>query len=223
MLEEKLNEIKNHLVEEANLAETMVKNAIQGLLERRADLLEKVINEMEPRMNESEVELDEMCTNFIALYEPRAGQLRTVLMVLKMNNDLERIGDLAVNISTSAQYLIERPQVKPLIDIPKMAEETTSMLKDAIDAFINSDVEKAKQVCERDEIVDNLRDQVLRELITYMTSDPTTIERAIHLIKISRNLERIADLSTNIAEDVIFMVEGKIIKHHHREDEAKGN
>lgn len=223
MLEEKLNEIKNHLVEEANLAETMVKNAIQGLLERRADLLEKVINEMEPRMNESEVELDEMCTNFIALYEPRAGQLRTVLMVLKMNNDLERIGDLAVNISTSAQYLIERPQVKPLIDIPKMAEETTSMLKDAIDAFINSDVEKAKQVCERDEIVDNLRDQVLRELITYMTSDPTTIERAIHLIKISRNLERIADLSTNIAEDVIFMVEGKIIKHHHGEDEAKGN
>ncbi len=223
MFEEKLNEIKRRLVEEASLAETMVKYSIQGLLERRADLLDKVINEMEPRMNETEVELDEMCTNFIALYEPRAAQLRTVLMVLKMNNDLERIGDLAVNISTSAQYLIERPQVKPLIDIPKMAEETTGMLKDAIDAFINSDAEKAKRVCERDEIVDNLRDQVLRELITYMTSDPTTIERAIHLIKISRNLERIADLSTNIAEDVIFVVEGKIIKHHHGEEETKGN
>jgi len=173
-----------------------------------------VIKEYEPKMNELEIELDELCTNLIALYQPKAGNLRTILMILKMNNDLERVGDLAVNISESALYLIEKPPVKPLIDIPRMAEESIDMLKNAIDSFINKDAELAKSVCEKDTIVDGLRDQVLRELITYMSSDPTTIERAIHLIRISRSLERIADLSTNICEDVIFMVEGKVIKHH---------
>ncbi|MCD6155489.1 MAG: phosphate signaling complex protein PhoU [Candidatus Atribacteria bacterium] len=217
MLEKKLTELKKKLVWEASLAEDMVKKSVQGLVERNKEVLEKVINEYEPKMNELEIEMDEFCINLIALHQPEAGNLRTILMVLKMNNDLERIGDLAVNISESALFLIERPPVKPLIDIPRMAEETINMLKDAVDSFINEDVNMAKSVCERDEIVDNLRDQIFRELITYMSSDPSTIERSIHLIRISRSLERIADLATNISEDVIFMVKGKVIKH--RKDE----
>jgi len=214
MLTEKINILKKKLIDMASLAEDMVKSSIKGLIEKKKEILEKVIKEYEPKMNELEIELDELCTNLIALYQPKAGNLRTILMILKMNNDLERVGDLAVNISESALYLIERPPVKPLIDIPRMAEESIDMLKNAIDSFINKDAELAKSVCEKDAIVDGLRDQVLRELITYMSSDPTTIERAIHLIRISRSLERIADLSTNICEDVIFMVEGRVIKHH---------
>jgi len=214
MLKEKLNELKKKLIEEASLAEDMVKKSIEGLVKKRKEILEKVTKEYEPKMNELEIELDELCTNLIALYQPEAGDLRTILMVLKMNNDLERIGDLAVNISESALFLVERPLVKPLIDIPRMAEETISMLKNAVDSFINKDANLAKSVCQKDSVVDNLRDQILRELITYMSSDSSTIERSIHLIRISRCLERIADLSTNICEDVIFMVEGKVIKHH---------
>jgi len=214
MLEEKLNELKKKLIEEASLAQDMVKKSIEGLIKKRKEILEKITKEYEPKMNELEIELDELCTNLIALYQPEAGDLRTILMILKMNNDLERIGDLAVNISESALYLIERPPVKPLIDIPRMAEESIDMLKNAINSFINKDANLAKSVCEKDSVVDNLRDQILRELITYMSSDPSTIERSIHLIRISRCLERIADLSTNICEDVIFMTEGRIIKHH---------
>lgn len=214
MLEEKLNELKKKLIEEATLAENMVKNSIRGLIEKKKEILDKVIKEDEPKMNELEIELDQLCTNFIALYQPEAGNLRAVLMILKINNDLERMGDLAVNISESALYLIERPLVKPLIDIPRMAQETINMLKSSIDSLINKDANLAKSICQKDVIVDNLRDQILRELITYMSSDPSTIERSIHLIRISHSLERIADLSTNICEDVIFMVEGKVIKHH---------
>jgi len=218
MLKEKLNELKKKLIEEASLAEDMVKKSIEGLIEKRKEVLEKVVKEYEPKMNELEIELDELCTNLIALYQPEAGDLRTILMILKMNNDLERIGDLAVNISQSALFLIERPPVKPLIDIPRMAEEAINMLKNAVDSFINKDTKLAKSVCQKDAVVDNLRDQILRELITYMSSDPSTIERSIHLIRISRSIERIADLSTNICEDVIFITEGKIIKHHKDEN-----
>ena len=214
MLEEKLNELEEKLIEEASLAEDMVKKSIEGLTKKRKEILEKVIKEYEPKTNELEIKIDEFCTNLIALYQPKAGNLRTILMILKMNNDLERIGDLAVNISESALFLIEKPPVKPLIDIPRMAEESIDMLKNAINSFINKDANLAKSVCEKDSVVDNLRDQILRELITYMSSDPSTIERSIHLIRISRCLERIADLSTNICEDVIFMTEGRIIKHH---------
>ena len=218
MLEEKLNELKKKLVEEAGLAEGMVKKSIEGLIEKREKILEKGVKEYEPKMNELEIELDELCTNLIALYQPEAGNLRTILMILKMNNDLERIGDLAVNISESALYLVERPPVKPLIDIPRMAQESISMLKNAVNSFINKDTKLAKSVCEKDTIVDNLKDQILRELITYMSSDASTIERSLHLIRISRSLERIADLSTNICEDVIFITEGKVIKHHKDEN-----
>jgi phosphate transport system protein len=136
-------------------------------------------------------------------------------MLLKMNNDLERIGDHAVNISQSAIALLQGPLIKPLINIPRMAQEVVSMLNDGVKAFIDGDPILAKKVCERDNIVDGLRDQILRELITYMIADTSTIERALHLLRISKNLERIADLSTNLCEEVIYLVQGRVIKHHH--------
>jgi phosphate transport system protein len=139
-----------------------------------------------------------------------------------MGNDLERMGDHAVNIAQSGQYLIERPLVKPFIDVPRMSDLTIGMLKDSIIAFIDEDAKLARSVCERDSEVDGLRDQLFRELITYMVADSKTIERALHLTRVAGNLERIADLSTNICEDVIFMVKGQVIKHHQADDEAPG-
>lgn len=217
MLEEKINSLKKSLVEYATLVEHMIEGSINGLLQRDTDLLHRIIGEEEAKANKMELEIDELCTTFIARYEPKAKDLRMILMALKMNNDLERMGDHAVNIAGSALFLVERPQVKPLIDIPNMAKIVMNMLKDSINSFIKEDAKLAKVVCEQDDNVDALRAQILRELITFMTSDPCTIERSLHLIRISKNLERIADLSTNIGEDVIFMVEGRVIKHHAEE------
>lgn len=218
MLSKKLLQLKGNLIREAKLAENMVEKSINGLVNKDENILKEVIDKDEPLMNRMEIELDELCTNLIALYQPRAVELRTILMILKMNNDLERIGDLAVNISESSLFLIKRPPVKPLIDIPRMAQEAIEMLNSAITSFVEDDPKRAKSICKRDAFVDSLRDQILRELITFMSSDLSTIERSIHLLRISRNLERVADLATNIAEDVIFAVKGEIIKHHVRED-----
>ena len=214
MLEEKMAGLKRRIAEYAGLAESMIEKAVRGLLEKKRDLLVEVIETDEPAANDFEIEVDEACTTLIAQYQPKAKDLRTILMVMKMGNDLERIGDHAVNIAESGLYLIERPQVKPFMDIPRMSEVTIKMLKDGIQAFINEDAGLAKSVCERDSIVDELRIQILRELITFMVSDATTIERCLHLIRVSGNLERIADLSTNMCEEVIFMVKGRVIKHH---------
>ena len=135
-------------------------------------------------------------------------------MILNISTNLERMADHAVTVSESALFIISQPSVKPLIDIPRMAEVTISMLKNAIDSFVNEDAQMAMAVCERDSIVDALRTQIIRELVSCMIADPLTVERALHLMKIASNLERIADLATNICEDVIYMVQGKVIKHH---------
>jgi len=218
MLEERITNLKREIVEYTALGEGMIEKSIKGLIKKNKELLLSVIDEDEPKANDFEIEIDELCVTLIAQYEPRAKDLRTILMILKINNDLERIGDLAVNIAESAMFLIEKPQVEPLIDIPMMVEVTEKMLKNSINAFINEDAELAKSVCEKDSVIDGLRNQILRELITYMSADSSTVERSIHLMRISHSLERIADLSTNICEDVIFMVEGKIIKHHKDEN-----
>jgi len=217
MIEEKIAISKKKILEFCLLVEEMIDGSISGLLNKNREILKKIIEEYEVKANNFEIEIDEICIETIAQFEPKAKNLRTILMILKINNDLERIGDHAVNISESALFLIEKPQVKPLIDIPRMAEKTIEMVKLSINAFINEDVSLARKVCSNDDIVDNLRDQIMRELITYMISDSHTIERSLHLLRISQNLERIADLSTNISEDVIYMVEGKIIKHHFEE------
>lgn len=217
MIEEKLNILKEKIIEMAVLVESMIEKSIRGLLERDKNLLQEVIEKDEKRVNDMEIEIDDMGMKFIALYHPEAEALRTSLMILQINNDLERMGDEAVNICESSLFLIERPPVKPLIDIPRMAEITINMLKDSITSFVERKAELAKEICGRDDIVDSLRDQIHRELITYMMQDPSTIERSLHLLRIARSLERIADLSTNLCEDVIFMVKGKVIKHHKEE------
>ena len=222
MLGEKITELKRELIGFATLVEHMIEKSIKGLLEKKRELLLEVIEEDEPKANHLEIELDELCTSSIAQFEPKAKDLRTILMISKIVNDLERMGDHAVNIAESTFFLIERPSVKPLIDIPRMAELTIKMLKDSTNSFINEDASLAKNVCERDCMVDDLKDQLLRELITFMSADTSTIERSLHLLRISSNLERIADLSTNICEDTIFMVEGKVIKHH-KSDGKEGN
>ncbi len=217
MLKEKIISIKEELINYANLVESMIEKSIKGLSKKEKEILSEVIEKDELKANNFEIEIDEICTNIIAQYEPKARDLRTVLMILKMNNDLERIGDEAVNISQSGMFLIERPQIKLSVDIQKMAEETIKMLKDSINSFINEDSQLAKEVCLRDSKVDKMRNQIWEELINIMKEDTSNIERSIHIMRISRNLERIADLSTNICEDVIFMVEGRVIKHHQEE------
>jgi phosphate transport system protein len=214
VLQTKITELKKELVAFATLAETMIAKSIKGLLKKERTILKEVEDLHEPDANAYEIKIEELCTSLIAQYEPRAKDLRTILMVFKMTSDIERMGDHAVHVADSGLFLITKPLVKPLIDIPRMADETIKSVDDAIQSFINEDAALARSVCERDDIIDGLQTQIFRELVTYMTSDPTTIERSLHLIRIANNLERIADLATNISEDVIFMVEGKIIKHH---------
>ncbi len=214
MIDDKLLELKQKITEFTLFAEKMIEQSIDGLIKKDIEILKEVINALEPKANRFEIEIEEASIEIIAQFAPKAFHLRTIVMILKINNDLERICDHAVNICESGIFLVERPDVKPLIDIPIMAKESISMLKDGIKSYIDQDAELARSVCIKDEKVDGIRNQITRELLTYMISDPTTIERAIHLQRISNNLERIADLSTNICEDVVFMVEGKIIKHH---------
>jgi len=223
MLTERIETIRKKLIEFANLVENMIDGSLEGLIEREKDLLVEVIEIDEPKANRFELELDELCTTLIAQFQPKAKDLRTILMVLRINNDLERLGDHAVNIAESSLFLIERPLIKPLLDIPRMSQIAVKMLKDSVSAFISENVELAYNVLIQDSTVDGLRDQVIRELVVLMSSSPSMIERAFQLMRISSNLERIADLSTNICEDIIFMVQGKVIKHHAGENSIADN
>lgn len=217
VLDEKLSELRKALVELATLVEHMINSSITGLVRRDRELLDAVIQTDEPKANDLDIRLDELCTSLIAQYQPMAKDLRTILMVFKMNEDLERMADHTVNISQSSLRLLENPAVKPLIDIPEMAAVAAQMVTDSITAFINEDQELAALVCERDNIIDSLRDKTYQELIDLMREDSSNISRCLDLMRIARNLERIADLSTNLCEEVIFMVEGKIVKHHNIE------
>ena len=221
VLEERLIELRKTLIEFATLVEHMIESSIKGLVKREKELLDSVAQTEEPKANDLDIKLDELCASLIAQYQPMAKDLRTILMIFKMNEVLERMADHAVNISESGLYLLETPSVKPLIDIPEMAAVAAQMLQDSIAAFINEDAALAKDVCARDSIIDSLRDKTYRELIEVMSADSSTIKRCLHLMRISRNLERIADLSTNMCEDIIFIVEGKVIKHHKFESQTE--
>lgn len=214
--EEKIADLKRKLIEYATLVEGMIDKSIQGLLNKDRAILIEVVEKDEPKANDFEIELDELCTVLIAQYQPKGKGLRTILMSLKINNTLERIADHSVNIAESALYLVERPTIL-MDDIARMAEITTSMLKDSIDSFVNEDANLAKDVCDRDDRVDELRDRITKELLNVMCSDSGSIECATRLSTVAQNLERIADLSTNFGEDVIFIVEGKVIKHQREE------
>jgi phosphate transport system protein len=210
--EKELDQLKENLLEMARLAEEATNNAVQSIVKRDSDLAQTTFAG-EDRINKMEIAIEEMCLKLLALRQPMAADLRFITAALKITTDLERIGDQAVNIAERAISLNQEPQIKPYIDIPRMAQIAQSMVRDVLDAFVNRDSKLARSVCERDDVVDGLHDQILRELITYMIADPKTITRSVHLMFVSRCLERIADHATNVAEDVIFMVDALVIKH----------
>ena len=210
--DEELKVLKGRLLTMAGMAEQGVGKAVKSLVDRDAKLAQAVIDE-DALINRLEVEIEESCLNLLARYQPEAKDLRTIAMIFKIVNDLERVGDQGVNIGERTLDLLKEPLLKPLIDIPKMALLAQQMLKDSLDAFVNQNAELARAVCRRDDEVDHLNDQVYHELLIYMTQDPKTITRAIDLILVGRHLERVADHATNIAEDVYYLVRGTTIKH----------
>jgi phosphate transport system protein len=214
--EDELRSLKNRLLSMGALVEERVRQAVQALMERRPELAESVIAG-DQEVNDLQIEIDDRCLKLLALQQPMASDLRLITAAMKINADLERIGDQAVNIAENAAVLLSHPPLKPLLDLPRMAEAAQHMTRDSLDAFVKRDSALARRVLERDDEVDRLKDQNFRVLLTYMMADPGTIERALALILVSRNLERIADHATNIAEDVIFLVEAKDVRHHHEE------
>jgi phosphate transport system protein len=209
---EELEALKQTLLAMGGLVEDQIRRVMAALLERDSQLAQEVIDR-DRQVNAYDVEVDEKCVELLALHQPTAGDLRFITTAMKIVTDLERIGDQAVNIGQRALELNREPQLKPYIDLPRMAERAQRMVKESLDAFVARDTELARQVCAEDAEVDALKEQIFRELLTFMMGDARTIPRAIRLILISRFLERVADHATNIAEMVIYMVESKMVRH----------
>ena len=208
-----LQDLKETLFKMASLVEMSIAKAVEALVNRDNQLADEVI-QSDSNINDLEIQVDEQCLKLMALQQPMALDLRFLTSAMRINSDLERIGDHAVNIAERAKFLNEQEPLKPLIDLPRMAQLAQSMVKESLDSFVNGNIDKARAVCVRDDEVDQLDDQIYQELFTYMINDSENIIRALHLILISKNLERIADLSTNIAEEVVFIYKAKTIKHH---------
>ena len=207
-----LKDLKQRILTMGGLVEKMITDAIKALVDRDTELAEKIIA-MDHEVNGHEVAIDEKCLELLALRQPAGRDLRFITLALKIVTDLERIGDKCANMAKRARQLNQEPPLKPYVDIPRMAHWVEQMIKEALDAFVRGDADLAAKVCKDDQMVDDLNQQVQRELYTYMLEDPATISRAMRLIYISKSLERIADHATNIAEMVIFMVKGKDIRH----------
>ncbi len=211
--QEELQQLKTRLLEMGGLAEEQVRLAVKGLVDRDRDLVDRVLTSDEP-LNALHIEIDNRCFTLLALHQPMAGDLRAIVSAVKINTDLERVGDLAINIAEAARRYAQHPPVKKLIDIPRMASIAQGMLRDALDAFVRQDTNLAQKVLNEDDELDELKTQIFRELLTYMLQDPVTIEPALDLVLVSRHLERIGDHATNIAEDVIFIVSARDVRHH---------
>jgi phosphate transport system protein len=219
---EELDVLKSRLLEMGGLAEQRVRRAVQGLAEREHELIESVLIGDEP-INALQLEIDDRCLKLLALHQPMATDLRAVMAAVKINTDLERVGDLAVNIAEAAKRYAMHPPVKKLIDIPKMADIAQAMLRDALDSYVKRDMALARQVLHQDDSLDALKTQIFRELLSFMLKDPSTIEAALDLILVSRHLERIGDHATNVAEDVIFMVSARDVRHNAPEPDLQRN
>jgi phosphate transport system protein len=211
--QDELEQLKTRLLEMGGLVEENVRVAVKGLVDRDRDRIDEVISGDAP-VNALHIEIDQRCFTLLALYQPMAADLRAIVAAVKINTDLERVGDLAVNIAEAARRYSVHAPVKKLIDIPRMASIAQTMLRDALDAFVRQDVDLAQHVLNEDDKLDTLKTQIFRELLTYMLQDPATIEPALDLILVSRHLERIGDHATNIAEDVIFIVSARDVRHH---------
>jgi phosphate transport system protein len=218
--DQELQGLKDSLLTMGGRAEAVIQKSVESLKRRDPKLADEVITD-DRVIDRIEIEIDEGCVSLLALRQPMAVDLRFITGVLKISNDLERVGDHAVNIADSSKRLALEPPLKPLVDIPRMADLASGMLREALDAFVRHDAATARSVLTRDDEVDNLNQQLFRELVSYMIEDPHTITRAMELILVARNLERVADLATNIAEEVVFIAEARIIKHH--ADERVGN
>lgn len=214
--DQELNDLKENLLKMASLAEEAIAKSIKALVERNSNLAQKIIDQ-DSKINFLEIEINNQCLKLLALKQPMAVDLRFITSAMKIVSHLERIADQAVNISQRTLELLKQPLLKPLIDIPRMAELAQGMVRTSIDSLVNKDSLLAKKIGGRDNLVDDLNDQIFRELLTYMIEDPRTIKRAIELILVGRHLERIADLATNISEEVVFILNGKNIKHPNQE------
>jgi phosphate transport system protein len=209
---EELEALKQTLLAMGGLVEDQIRRAMRALIERD-DVIAQDVIDRDRQVNTYDIEVDEQCVNLLALHQPAAGDLRFITTAMKIVTDLERIGDQAVNIAERALELNREPQLKPYIDLPRMADRAQRMVKESLDAFVARDTALARQVCGEDAEVDALKEQIFRELLTFMMEDPRTVSRAIRVILISRSMERVADHATNIAEMVIYLVEGKMVRH----------
>ena len=210
--DQELAHLKEQILRMGGLVEQQVQGAIQALVESNPDLARKVI-ENDRLVNTMDVAIDEYGIQLLALHQPTAGDLRFITTALKISTELERMSDLAENIAERAIELVKEPQLKPYIDLPLMANRAMTMVKESLDAFVTYDSRLARKVVNDDDFVDNLTDQLFRELLSYMIEKPQTITRAIRLTFVAKYIERIADHATNVAELVVYMVEGKIIRH----------
>jgi phosphate transport system protein len=210
--EQDLDKIKADILKMGGAVEDAIRKSITSLVERDRELAQSVMNG-DAVVNTFDVEIEEECIRFLALWQPTGSYLRFITTAIKIITDLERIGDLAVDISERALELCDEPPLKPYIDLPRMAEAAQKMLKDSLDAFLRKDPDLAVQVCAADDFVDNLNQQIFNELLLFMLKDPKTVSRAVRITAITKYLERIADHSTNIAEMVVYMVKGKVIRH----------
>lgn len=211
-IDQELADLKTQLLRMGALVEEQIERAIKALIERDANLASQVI-ERDKQVNRFDVEIDETCIRLLALQAPAAGDLRFVTTAMKISTELERMSDLAENICERVIELNEEPQLKPYMDLPRMAAWTMTMVREALDAFVRQDAALARKVCADDDFVDDLTHQLFRELVSFMLENPSTITRAIRLTFIGKYIERIADHATNIGELVIYMVEGKIVRH----------
>jgi len=211
--EEELDNLRNRLLEMSGLVEDSVYRSIQSLIEKDEVAAQQVLQN-EARINRMEIEIDELATSLLARVQPMATDLRFITAAIKINNDLERMGDISVNIVRRTLVLMREPMPKELVDIPHMATLAQSMIRNSLDAFVRKDAELARSILTSDDVIDQLRDSVYEELIGLMERDPTTVRQSINLMFIARALERLADHATNIAEDVLFLVEGVEVRHH---------
>ena len=210
--DQELAELKEIVLKMGYIVQDMIQRSVESLKKQDIRMAEQVITKGD-EVDKLELEIDEKCISLIALRQPMASDLRFITTGMRIATDLERIGDLAEDIAERTLELVDKPHLKPLIDIPKMADLAKEILSMALDSFINCDSSKAREIWPKEEQVDKLRDQVQDELIEIMSKDPGAVKRALPLLLVSRHLERICDHATNIGEDVVFMVEGKVIKH----------
>ncbi len=210
---EELDHLRERLLEMSGLVEDSIYRSVASLAQKDEQQAQQVIQN-EDKINRLEIEIDDLAVGLLALQQPMASDLRLITAAIKINTDLERMGDIAVNIVERALYLMHEPLIKPLIDIPRMANLVQTMVRKALDAFVKRDAELARSVLLSDDTVDDLRDSVYEELIAFMERDPKTVRQAVNLMFIARSLERLADHATNIAEDVLFLVQGVDVRHH---------